>query len=213
MAAPSSNSALAAKSANDIPLSPAELNLLAAGSPDVLIPNAPVEPGDKMNFPSHDPTVPDIGNFGRLDPTLWRGSRLGPVGHARLLTLGVKTIINVENDMAAVNDEKAWAAENHVNFISMPMSTIIPPGMGKIDQFLQLAEDPANRPLYFHCKGGRDRTGTLAFCYRVRHDGWRFSKANAELIAYHFHQEFLTLRVVQLFFDAFGGYDVMGKFI
>ena len=54
--------------------------------------------------------------------------------------------------------------------------------------------DPAARPLYFHCMQGRDRTGTAAFTYRVRHDGWNFDQAYTEMKGFHFHTYLLGLQ-------------------
>jgi hypothetical protein len=171
----------------------AQLARLEYTSPEELIENAPAEPGadDKIG---PKPPNEDLGNFGSVDATLWRGARPTEKGLAQLAAKGVKTIVNLENDKGAVEREGAWAAAHGIRFVSLPLSVILPPSNAKVDQFLALANDPAARPLYFHCMQGRDRTGTAAFCYRVRHDGWNFSQAYAEMKGFHFHTYLLGLQ-------------------
>jgi protein tyrosine/serine phosphatase len=38
-------------------------------------------------------------------------------------------------------------------------------------------EDPADGPVFVHCRRGADRTGTVIACYRIAHDGWQNLKA------------------------------------
>jgi hypothetical protein len=180
-------SAMAAASFDSGP-SAVQLAQLASGSPDALIVNAPGEPayrseGGIFIHPPHD----DLGNFGKLNDTLWRGARPTDVGLQKLGTMGVKTIVNLENDKTAVLHEQNWCQAHGVAFVSIPLSVILPPKMANINQFLNLAENQTNLPLYFHCMQGRDRTGTAAFCYRISHDHWSYAKAAAERDSYHFH--------------------------
>ncbi|MNX96991.1 hypothetical protein D3C86_1293370 [compost metagenome] len=111
-----------------------------------------------------------------------------------LAAMGCKTIVNFENDKKVVAQEKAWAEARGIKFVSIPLSIITPPKIENINKFLTLANDPAARPLYFHCMQGRDRTGTAAFAYRISHDRWSYDKAYEEMKAYKFHTYLLGLR-------------------
>jgi len=55
-----------------------------------------------------------------------------------------------------------------------------------VAEFLKIANDAANQPIYVHCKGGRHRTGLVTAVYRMTHDGWNFDKAFAEMMKYDF---------------------------
>lgn len=170
------------------------LRLLEEQSPDALILNAPPEPGYSANAIGPKPPTSDLDNFGKVEDTLWRGARPTDAGLAKLADMGVKTIVNLENDKQAVEHEQAWAQAHGIKFISIPLSVITPPKLSKIQDFLALAQDPQNRPLYFHCMQGRDRTGTAAFTYRIAHDGWNYDQAYNEMVAYHFHTYLVGLR-------------------
>lgn len=174
--------------------SAAALKLLEEQSPDTLIPNAPPEPGYSANFIGPKPPSGDLDNFGKVEDTLWRGARPTDAGLEKLKAMGVKTLVNFENDKQAVEHEQAWAQANGIKFVSIPLSVITPPKLAKIQQFLDLAQAPQNRPLYFHCMQGRDRTGTAAFSYRIAHDGWNYDRAYNEMVSYHFHTYLLGLR-------------------
>lgn len=174
--------------------SQAELKRLEARSPDRLVEDAALEPGMEAEGLWPKPPAEDLGNFGKVDDTLWRGARPTEKGLAQLKSQGVRTVVNLENDKKAVKAEEAWCQANGVTFVSIPLSVITPPKLEKINQFLDLANDPAARPLYFHCMQGRDRTGTAAFAYRVSHDGWDYHKAYDEMVSYHFHTYLLGLR-------------------
>lgn len=172
-------------------LSAAELKVLEARSPDRLIENAPEEPGMKF-WPK--PPSDDLGNQGQLEATLWRGARPTEEGMRQLAAKGTKLIVNLENDKKVVQQEEAWAKKYGIRFVNIPLSIITPPSQAKVDQFLALATDPQNRPLYFHCMQGRDRTGTMAFVYRVHEQGWNYDRAYQEMVQYKFHTYLLGLR-------------------
>lgn len=177
--------------AESIP-STSQLDRLAAASPDRLIENAPSEPGFDGIWPK--PPADDLGNFGKVDESLWRGARPTEKGMDMLLAKGCKTIVNFENDKKVVEQEKAWAEARGIKFVSIPLSIITPPKLENVNKFLSIANDPAARPVYFHCMQGRDRTGTAAFAYRISHDGWSYDKAYEEMKSYKFHTYLLGLR-------------------
>lgn len=171
-----------------------ELKQLELRSPDYLVEEAAPEPGMQAEGLWPKPPAEDLGNFGKVEDTLWRGARPTEKGLQQLKAQGVKTIVNFENDKTVVQAEETWCKANGVRFVSIPLSVITPPKVSKIDQFLAIANDPAARPLYFHCMQGSDRTGTAAFSYRITHDGWSYDKAYQEMVSYKFHTYLVGLR-------------------
>lgn len=173
----------------------AQMQQWAATSTEKLSPTAPDEPQEiyaEGLLPK--PPVEDLGNFGQLESDLFRGARPTEKGMAQLAQRGVRTIINLENKEAPVKQEEAWASKYGIKFINIPLSVITPPSDASVQRFLSLASDPANRPLYFHCMQGRDRTGSMAFCYRLTRHGWTYNAAYQEMEKYHFHTYLLGLR-------------------
>jgi protein tyrosine/serine phosphatase len=53
----------------------------------------------------------------------------------------------------------------------------------EIAKVLAVLNSNGTAPIYIHCLGGRDRTGTVIACYRIAHDGWDNRKAFDEAIA------------------------------
>src|SRR5436305_1978067 len=102
--------------------SAAELKALEAASPDELIDNAPPEPGmsEKGIWPK--PPDEDLGNFGKVDESLFRGARPTDKGLEQLQAMGVKTIVNFENDKKAVAHESAWCMAHGIAFHSIALS-------------------------------------------------------------------------------------------
>ena len=182
------------KDAEAVP-SEAELALLEQRSPDELIENAPAEPGVKLQGLWPQPPKEDLGNLGHVEDTLWRGARPTDKGLAQLQgEMGIRTIVSFENDKKVVEHEKAWAEAHGVKFYSIAMSVITPPKQAKVDEWLKIAEDPANRPLYFHCMQGRDRTGVAGLTYRIHHDHQPFATAYTEMKQFKFHTYLLGLQ-------------------
>lgn len=127
-----------------------------------------------------------IENFGQVSETYYRGSQ--PMGddYADLKALGVKTIIDLTDE-----DDKGGAARRAgLQFVQIPMSSTTAPSAAQVDQFLSIVNDPAQQPVYVHCKGGRHRTGTLTAVYRMANEGWTPDRAYEEMLKYDFDYGF-----------------------
>jgi len=53
----------------------------------------------------------------------------------------------------------------------------------QIAKLLAVMQDPADTPVFVHCRRGADRVGTLIACYRIAHDHWSNEQAFQEACA------------------------------
>jgi protein-tyrosine phosphatase len=181
-----------AESLTEPVLDEAAQDRLARRSPEALIDDAAPEPG--VSTVGFEPPKEDLGHFGTVTPSIWRGARPTVKGLIQLKAKGVRTIVNLENDRKVVEFERQWCEANGVDFVSLPMSVITPPRMTTVNRWLDLAQTSSRLPLYVHCMQGRDRTGTVVYTYRVKVQGWTHDKAYPEMVAFKFHTYLLGLR-------------------
>jgi protein tyrosine phosphatase (PTP) superfamily phosphohydrolase (DUF442 family) len=135
----------------------------------------------------------DLDRFHKLDDGVFRGARPTDVGLQKLKDKGVRTIISLEDDMAAVAHERKVSERLGIRHISLPMSAKSVPKLKQAQDFLKIANDKAMQPVYFHCKWGRDRTGTMAYVYRVTVQGWSHDRAWSECVNLGFRRILLGL--------------------
>ena len=127
---------------------------------------------------------PPIKNFGTVNANYYRGSQPKKSQLAALKAMGVKTIIDLRRDY--VPEERAWASELGLRYFNIPLRASKRANKEQADYFLSLVNDPANVPVYVHCKGGKHRTGALTAIYRITHDGWTAEQAFEEMKKYDF---------------------------
>src|SRR5258708_39762971 len=100
-----------------------------------------------------------------------------------LSELGIKTIINLRQ----TNDVAAWeipeAAARHMSYTNVPMSGSSRPTDEQVLRVLSII-DAAEKPVFIHCKHGRDRTVTIIACYRVKTRNWTSAQAQNEAEAH-----------------------------
>jgi protein tyrosine/serine phosphatase len=134
---------------------------------------------------SHD-GAPDIGleNFGRVNENYYRGSQPREAELAELRRLGVKTVIDLRKDR--LDEAEGWAQANGLKYVNIPLTIERPATDAQTEAFLALVNDPANWPVFVHCKGGRHRTGQMTALYRITNDGWTAEEAYGEMKRYNF---------------------------
>ncbi len=138
------------------------------------------------------PTDP-AGNFSQVTPNLYRGGRPDQPGVAALKQMGVKTIIDLENDDAAVATEQSWAQQDGLLFIHEPMNGLETPKDAEVDDILSKINDPNLQPVYVHCMQGHDRTGLIIALYRVFDMGWTPKDAHDEMMALGFNSLLIAM--------------------
>jgi protein tyrosine phosphatase (PTP) superfamily phosphohydrolase (DUF442 family) len=111
-----------------------------------------------------------VNDFGKLNDNYYRGGQPKREDYARLAALGIRTVVDLRQDRT--HDEQTLVETAGMRFYSIPMTKSYPPSEFTIQRFLQVVNDPANPPVFVHCKGGRIRTGVTTAVYRITHHGW-----------------------------------------
>lgn len=126
-----------------------------------------------------------IKNFGQLDERFFRGAQPKENEYQELAALGVKTVIDLQDDPKSY--EKTNVEALGMRYVNIPMSDKDYPAATKIDEFLKLVDDPSTGKFYVHCAGGRHRTGVMGAVYRFNHYGWNFDQVYAEMKKFDFY--------------------------
>lgn len=131
-----------------------------------------------------------IDNFGQISATYYRGAQ--PLGddYADLAALGIKTVINLTSD-DALAEEPGLVEKAGMHYVSLPMTTRVPPTAEQQARFLSVVNDPARQPVYVHCVGGKHRTGVMTAIYRMTQNAWSADQAFDEMKDFKFGADFL----------------------
>jgi tyrosine-protein phosphatase SIW14 len=135
-----------------------------------------------------DASATRVTNFGCINEKLYRGAQPKGSDYQDLAALGVKTIIDLQQD--GERDEQQRVEAAGMKFFRIGLSDSSWPAPEQAAQFIKLVNDPANQPVFIHCHGGRHRAGIMTAIYRMTHDGWDADRAYAEMKQYGFEKGF-----------------------
>ena len=124
-----------------------------------------------------------VERLARLNQNLYRGAQPTEEGFSNLKALGIKTIINLRSD----NTEEKVCRRLCFAHYHIKTETDTPPKAEQVRQFMQIATNSENQPVFFHCQFGADRTGMMAALYRVLYDEWSNEEAISEMEYFGFH--------------------------
>lgn len=127
--------------------------------------------------------VPGISNFGTAGPGIYRGAQPSNEGLETLANKGVRTVINLRDD--ARKDEGERVRRLGMNYVLIRTNAAVS-DPGQVARFLE-AVRTSPRPIFVHCKAGRDRTGLEIAVHRVVVDGWSREEAIRELYAHGYN--------------------------
>jgi len=134
---------------------------------------------------SADVSKVTIKNFGQMDERFFRGGQPKENDYSQLAALGIKTVIDLQDDPTAYEKTKVEALG--MKYVNIPMSDKDYPEIAKVDQFLKLVDDPTTGKFYVHCAGGRHRTGVMGAVYRFNHYNWNYDQVYAEMKKYDYY--------------------------
>ncbi len=150
-----------------------------------------------------------LENFGKVNENYYRGSQPDAAGFGELKRIGIKTVIDLRGDSREEAPELARRAG--LQYVNIPLSTKRPATDEQTAYFLKLVNDPANWPVYVHCKGGRHRTGEMTALYRITKDGWTADQAYQEMKKYDFENSFFYPRSLKKYVYAYYQRQVADK--
>jgi tyrosine-protein phosphatase SIW14 len=142
-----------------------------------------------------------IKNFGCINEQFYRGAQPEKRDYEELAAMGIKTIIDLQREGEAGEQKLVEAAG--MKFYRIPMSDKEWPAPAPVAMFLKLVNDPANQPVFIHCKGGRHRTGAMTAIYRMTHDQWAAAQAWQEMQQYDFEHGYGHGTLKDYVFDYF----------
>ncbi len=134
-----------------------------------------------------------LKNFIQIEPGLARGGAPSDEGMRWLASQGYRTVVGFREDADEAKKLRALGIE----YVEMPIRADLlgskPPTSKQVEEFLARVNDPARRPLYFHCRRGKDRTGAMAAVVRLELDGWSSDQALTEMRASGFDTRYMSL--------------------
>ena len=151
--------------------------------------------GEKERALAASIAAPSISNFDIVSEGLWRGAAPSNQAMQKLAESGVKTIVDLRLAGLGAEEEANRAKKLGIKYIHIPLG-FMGPSLSKVAQFLNIVNDPANQPVFVHCRYGADRTGALVGVFRVIHDHWSFNQAYSEMRSHHFKPWLASLKRV-----------------
>jgi protein tyrosine phosphatase (PTP) superfamily phosphohydrolase (DUF442 family) len=138
--------------------------------------------------------VRGIPRFAEVDSGLARGGRPTEEGIRYLKERGYRTVVSFRHDPT----ERDRLLRAGIAYVEIPMKAglfrAVPPTPEQVRRFLSIVTDSSNRPVFIHCRRGRDRTGAMAAIYRIEACGWSADEAVEEMEAFGFSGHYRALK-------------------
>jgi protein tyrosine/serine phosphatase len=81
---------------------------------------------------------------------------------------GIKTLVNLRDERGPWLEEERYAAEKAgIRFVDLRIPENHPPTPEQVDLLLTLYDDPAHRPLLYHCQYGSIRSAAVEALFRM----------------------------------------------
>jgi protein tyrosine/serine phosphatase len=134
---------------------------------------------------SDRPVDPETGvlNFARVSDGLYRGGQPSAESFAKLKAMGVRTVVSLRT----FNTDRRLLEGLGLKYLHISFKAGHPETEDVLE-FLKTVEDPANRPVFVHCKWGTDRSGMMTAVYRIVVEGWSKEQALQEMHAMGFNE-------------------------
>jgi protein tyrosine phosphatase (PTP) superfamily phosphohydrolase (DUF442 family) len=123
--------------------------------------------------------APSFAGAEAVTPNLYRGPAPSDATLSHLQKIGVRTVVDLR--LGDGNEhERASVEKLGMHYINIPLG-FGGPSAQAVQQFLKIATDSNNGPIFVHCRQGRDRTGTMVGVYRMVVQHWTFDKTYTEM--------------------------------
>ncbi len=125
----------------------------------------------------------EIPVFREVAPGIYRGAQPSAHGYDYLQSLGVKTIVNFRHEQDPIKWDEKQAKEREMQYVSLPWTIYGEYDRNLVKDYFEVMKDPANRPVFIHCRRGCERTSAMAALYYLKFEGLSdeeaFKKATA----------------------------------
>ena len=125
------------------------------------------------------PSIHGIPNLAPVGNRVWRGGEPTPEGWHWLAALGVERVITLHTAGEGDDAEAERQGMKVIRFPITPWQQFWGVGVGAA---ITAAEKEIKPNTYFHCRYGRNRTGTLGGWHRLQ-EGWTREQAKTEMTA------------------------------
>ena len=117
-----------------------------------------------------------IPRFQQVAPGLYRGGQPTPEGFEFLKSQRIRTIVNLREE----SDERQVVERLGMKYIYIPLDAWDRVPDHALQTFFDAVKNPANHPVFVHCRRGADRTGLMVGFYRIGVQGWGADRAYDE---------------------------------
>ncbi len=135
-----------------------------------------------------------VPRFAEVEPGFTRGALPSAEGIHALAAHGYRTVVSLRHD--DVERERVRAAG--MEYIEIPMKCGLfgapAPSEKQARAFLAAVGDSAKRPVFVHCRHGRDRTSVMVALYRVARNGWTAERAISEMKEHGIRPQYRAFR-------------------
>ena len=111
----------------------------------------------------------DLPLLASVDTWLYRGGQPTSEGFKQLKEKGIRTVVNFRDESKWIDWERQKVEALGMKYVSLPWSITRPVKPELLDQFFEVLDRRKNRPVFFHCKHGRDRSGVMTVLALMRY--------------------------------------------
>lgn len=124
----------------------------------------------------------EIPVFAPVNDWLYRGGQPREEGFDKLKSKGIRTVVNFRDEPKWIEWERKQVESRGMKYVSLPwnITRSVKPELS--DQLFEVLDDPKNRPVFMHCKHGRDRTGVMSTLALMRYENLSEKEAKEEAI-------------------------------
>jgi len=123
--------------------------------------------------------------FAKVADGLYRGAQPSDGAYPLLKQLGIKTVVNFRHESNGIEKDRKLVEAAGMKYVSLPWKIFEKPAPEVMERFFSIMNDPAQKPVFVHCRRGAERTGVACVLYRMKFEGKSREEAeNLELKPY-----------------------------